>query len=150
MARRRWASLSRACCWGLGGSSASDKVTFTVMSSSPGSQPSRALICVSGVGGLCLCSSPPRFLVASTSGELRSLLHFFPPAKLCGRPGGRESGIAFPASSRVRGWPSQGTDVAQAPCPFLPSVLSSGQASGCGVDLWGGECVLFDRCGEIS
>lgn len=66
------------------------------------------------------------------------------PAKLCGRHGGwagRESDIAFPASSRVRGWPSQGTEVAQDPCPFLPSVLSSGQASGCGVDL--GESVFF-------
>lgn len=119
------------------------------MSSSPGSQPSRALICVDGVGGLCLCSSSQSFLVASTSGDLRSLLPSPPApppptAKLCGRRGGgagRESDIAFPASSRVRGWPSQGTEVAQDPCPFLPSVLSSGQASGCGVDL--GESVFF-------
>ena len=48
---------------------------------------------------------------------------FLSPSKLCGRLGAVESGLLVLAPFRIGGWPSQRTEVAQDPCPFLQSVV---------------------------
>ena len=141
------------CRWGLGGllplmkSSLSSRILW-------GSPPSAAPACVMGLWGSA-CAPLHRCFTHSPfpGSSYLSYISLLSPSKLCGRLGAVESGLIVPAPFRVGGWPSQRTEVAQDPCAFLPSVLSSRQAPGCGGCLlfgpsWGGLHSLQCSCLE--
>ena len=98
-----------------------------------GSQLSRALVCVDGVvGPLAVFST--NISCGLHFWELKSQLHFLPLQALW-KTKGHGVWYHFPAPSRMGGWPSWGTEVAQDPCPFLLGKPLSEQAPGYGVNL---------------